>query len=266
TQTMLREYVQRIIPRKRLFTQLRAVVGIPSGVTEVEKRAVEEVIRQMGAREVYTIVEPMAAAIGAGLDIDEARGCMVVDIGGGTLDIAILSLGDIVSSNSIRSGGDKMDEAIAAFIRKKYNLLIGIALAEKLKIGVGYAYPVPGEARDKTMTAKGRDVITGLPSSIEVQSADIITALEDSVRIIVDGIKRTLEQSPPEIASDIADSGLVLEGGGALLRGLDVLLERETGLKVLVAGNAMTAVAEGTGKSLMNIARLRYHAQTSRKY
>ncbi|MFA7462914.1 MAG: rod shape-determining protein, partial [Anaerovoracaceae bacterium] len=181
-------------------------------------------------------------------------------------DIAILSLGDIVSSNSIRSGGDKMDEAIAAFIRKKYNLLIGIALAEKLKIGVGYAYPVPGEARDKTMTAKGRDVITGLPSSIEVQSADIITALEDSVRIIVDGIKRTLEQSPPEIASDIADSGLVLVGGGALLRGLDVLLERETGLKVLVAGNAMTAVAEGTGKSLMNIARLRYHAQTSRKY
>ncbi len=266
TQTMLKEYVERIVPKKRMFSQLRAVVGIPSGVTEVEKRAVEEVIRQMGAREVYTIVEPMAAAIGAGLDIDEARGCMVVDIGGGTMDIAVLSMGDIVSSSSIRYGGDKMDEAIAHFVRKKYNLLIGIALAEKLKIEIGYAIPPDGEYRDVTMTAKGRDIITGLPSAVEVHSDDIILALEDSVRIIVDGVKGTLEQSPPEIAADIVESGLVMAGGGALLRGLNVLLERETGLRVLVAENAMTAVAEGTGKSLQDISRLRYHAQTSRKY
>lgn len=266
TQVMLKEYVERVVPRKRMFSQLRAVVGIPSGVTEVEKRAVEEVIRQLGAREVYTIVEPMAAAIGAGLDIDEARGCMVVDIGGGTMDIAVLSMGDIVNSSSIRYGGDKMDEAIAHYIRKKYNLLIGITLAERLKLEIGYAIPIPGEYQDITMTAKGRDIITGLPATVEVHSDDIIAALEDSVRVIVEGIKGTLEQSPPEIASDIVESGLVLAGGGALLRGLDTLLERETGLKVHVAENAMTAVAEGTGKSLQNIARLRYHAQTSRKY
>ena len=266
TQIMLKEYLAKAIPRKKMFSQLRVAVGIPSGVTEVEKRAVEEVVRQMGAKEVFTIVEPMAAAIGAGLNIDVAKGCMIADIGGGTTDIAVLSMGDIVNNTSIRYGGDKMDEAIVNFIRKKYNLLIGITMAEKLKIGIGCVLVPLGDAASVTMKAMGRDVISGLPKTVDVSPSDIVLALDDSVKVILDGIRTTLEQSPPELSADIVETGLVLAGGGALVRGLDVLIRRETGMDVVVAENAMTAVAEGTGKSLTDIKKLRFNAQQSRKY
>lgn len=266
TQAMLKEYIRKVVPKKRLFTQLRVVVGIPSGVTEVEKRAVEEVIRQMGAKEVFLIVEPLAAALGAGLDVDATKGCMVADIGGGTTDIAVLSMGEIVTNTSMRYAGDKMDEAIVNFIRKKYNLLVGITMAESLKIDIGCVVPPADPGEIVTMKAMGRDVISGLPKTVEVRSTDIMLALEDSVRIIMDGIRATLEQSPPELSADIVESGLVLVGGGARIRGLDTLIRRETGMEVTVAENAMTAVAEGTGKSLMNIQKLRQYARNNRKY
>lgn len=266
TQAMLKEYLMKAIPKKKLFSQLRVVVGIPSGVTEVERRAVEEVVKQMGAKEVFTIAEPMAAAIGAGLDIERAKGCMIADIGGGTTDIAVLSMGDVVHSTSIRYGGDKMDEAIVNFVRKKYNLLIGITMAEKLKIEIGCVLPPAGGAENETMKAMGRDVISGLPKTVTVLSTDIISALDESVKVILDGIRTTLEQSPPELSADIVETGLVLAGGGALLRGLDTLIMRETGMNVVVAENAMSAVAEGTGKSLLDIRKLRLSAQRSRKY
>lgn len=265
-QVMLQEYLTKAIPKKKLFSQLRVVVGVPSGVTEVERRAVEEVIKQMGAREVFTISEPMAAAIGAGLDIERAKGCMIADIGGGTTDIAVLSMGDVVQSTSIRYGGDKMDEAIVAFMRQKYNLLIGITMAEKLKIEIGCVLPPTDDSENKTMQAMGRDVISGLPKTVDVFSIDIMSALDESVKVVLDGIRSTLEQSPPELSADIVQTGLVLAGGGALIRGLDTIIKRETGMSVIVAENAMSAVAEGTGKSLQDIKKLRLIAQRSRKY
>ncbi|NCB41430.1 MAG: rod shape-determining protein [Clostridia bacterium] len=266
TQAMLKEYLAKAIPKRKAFSQLRVVVGIPSGVTEVEKRAVEEVVRQMGAKEVFTIIEPMAAAIGAGLDIERAKGCMIADIGGGTTDIAVLSMGDIVHNTSIRYGGDKMDEAIVSYIRKKYNLLIGITMAEKLKIGIGCVLPPSGTAENMQMKAMGRDIISGLPKTVDVFSTDMVLALEDSIKVILDGIRTTLEQSPPELSADIVETGLILAGGGALLKDLADLIRRETGMDVTVAENAMTAVAEGTGKSLLDIKKLRFNAQKNRKY
>lgn len=266
TQVMLKEYLTKAIPKRKLFSQLRVVVGIPSGVTEVEKRAVEEVVKQMGAKEVFTIVEPMAAAIGSGLDIELTKGCMIADIGGGTTDIAVLSIGDIVNNVSIRYGGDKMDEAIASYVRKKYNLLIGPAMAEKLKIGIGCVVLPLEELEGASMNAMGRDVISGLPKTVEVFPQDLLTALDDSAKVILDGIRTTLEQSPPELSADIVETGLVLAGGGALTRGLDILIRRETGMHVVVAENAMTAVAEGTGKSLLNIQKLRLSAQKGKRY
>jgi len=266
TQAMLKEYLAKAIPKRKAFSQLRVVVGIPSGVTEVEKRAVEEVVRQMGAKEVFTIIEPMAAAIGAGLDIERAKGCMIADIGGGTTDIAVLSMGDIVHNTSIRYGGDKMDEAIVSYIRKKYNLLIGITMAEKLKIGIGCVLLPACAAENMQMKAMGRDIISGLPKTVDVFSTDMVLALEDSIKVILDGIRTTLEQSPPELSADIVETGLVLAGGGALLKDLADLVRRETGMDVTVAENAMSAVAEGTGKSLLDIKKLRFDAQKSRKY
>lgn len=266
TQKMLKEYLTKAIPKKKMFSQLRVVVGIPSGVTEVEKRAVEEAIKQMGAKEVFTISEPMAAAIGAGLDIEQAKACMIADIGGGTTDIAILSMGDVIHNTSIRHGGDKMDEDIVNFVRKKYNLLIGITMAERLKIEIGSVLPPAGDAENRTMKAMGRDVISGLPKTIDVFSTDIMLALEESVKFILDGIRTTLEQSPPELSADIVETGLVLAGGGALVRDLATLIQRETGMIVVVAENAMSAVAEGTGKSLLDVRKLRASAHTRRKY
>ena len=261
TASMLKAYIKRVMPETSFFTKVRIVVGVPSGVTEVEKRAVEEVIRQMGAKEVYIMEEPMAAAIGTGLAVDSAMGCMIADIGGGTSDIAIIALGGIVTSTSLRHAGDKLDDAIVAYMRKQYDLLIGDKTAQEIKEKIGCAYIDKADPDSiKTMEARGRDIITGLPKTITITSVDAMKALEEPIKVIIDGIKSTLEKTPPEIAADIVGNGLVLSGGGGLIKGLDDLIEYSTGLRVTIAENALEAVAEGTGKSLTNIDRLQKYA------
>ena len=267
TQVMLKEYIRRVMEKRSSRTSMRVVVGVPSGVTEVEKRAVNEVLHQMGAKEVYILTEPMAAAIGAGLAVDEAEGCMFADIGGGTSDIAIIALGGIVTSTSLRYAGDKMDEAIVAYMRKNFSLLIGDKTAEDIKKTVGCVYPTEEtEGVVTSMEARGRDIISGLPKTVTVHSTDIMSALEEPVSIILDGVKNTLEQAPPELAADIVNNGLVLAGGGAFLRGLDKLIEYHTGMHVAIAPNALEAVAEGTGKSLSNIEKVKRYAYADKKY
>ncbi|MDF2656871.1 MAG: rod shape-determining protein [Bacillota bacterium] len=261
TASMLKSYIKRVMPETSIFTKVRIVVGVPSGVTEVEKRAVEEVIRQMGAKEVYILEEPMAAAIGTGLAVDSAMGCMIADIGGGTSDIAIIALGGIVTSTSLRHAGDKLNEAIVAYMRKQYDLLIGDKTAEEIKVKIGCAYidkNDPDSVRE--MQARGRDIITGLPKTISINSIDAMKALEEPIKLIIDGIRSTLEKTPPEISADIVSNGLMLSGGGGLIRGLDTLIEQSTGLKVTIAENALEAVAEGTGKSLSNIEKIQKYA------
>jgi len=261
TASMLKAYIKRVMPETSFFTKVRIVVGVPSGVTEVEKRAVEEVIRQMGAKEVYIMEEPMAAAIGTGLAVDSAMGCMIADIGGGTSDIAIIALGGIVTSTSLRHAGDKLDDAIVAYMRKQYDLLIGDKTAQEIKEKIGCAYIDKADPDSiKTMEARGRDIITGLPKTITITSVDAMKALEEPIKVIIDGIRSTLEKTPPEIAADIVGNGLVLSGGGGLIKGLDDLIEYSTGLRVTIAENALEAVAEGTGKSLTNIDRLQKYA------
>lgn len=267
TQAMLREFMRRVLPEKALFTRARIVVGVPSGVTGVEKRAVEEVLRQMGAKDVFILNEPMAAAIGVGIPVDGPVGHMIADIGGGTSDIAIITLGGIVNSVSLRVASDEMDEAIIAYLRKNYNLYIGDKTAEELKINIGCIYPEgDGRERKQTMEAKGRDVITGLPKSVTISSTDMINALEEVITIIVEGIKNTLENAPPELAADIVENGIVLAGGGSLIKGLDRLIEQQTGIKVTVAENALEAVAEGTGKSLEKINNIKRYIMRDRKF
>lgn len=261
TANMLKSYIKRVMPETSILTKVRIVVGVPSGVTEVEKRAVEEVIRQMGAKEVYILEEPMAAAIGTGLAVDSAMGCMIADIGGGTSDIAIIALGGIVTSTSLRHAGDKLNEAIVAYMRKQYDLLIGDKTAEEIKVKIGCAYidkNDPDSVRE--MQARGRDIITGLPKTISINSTDAMKALEEPIKLIIDGIRSTLEKTPPEISADIVSNGLMLSGGGGLIRGLDTLIEQSTGLKVTIAENALEAVAEGTGKSLSNIEKIQKYA------
>lgn len=261
TASMLKSYIKRVMPETSIFTKVRIVVGVPSGVTEVEKRAVEEVIRQMGAKEVYILEEPMAAAIGTGLAVDSAMGCMIADIGGGTSDIAIIALGGIVTSTSLRHAGDKLNDAIIAYMRKNYDLLIGDKTAEEIKVKIGCAYIDKSDPDGiREMQARGRDIITGLPKTIRITSIDAMKALEEPIKIIIDGIKSTLEKTPPEIAADIVGNGLMLSGGGGLIRGLDTLIEQSTGLKVTIAENALEAVAEGTGKSLSNIEKIQKYA------
>ena len=261
TASMLKAYIKRVMPETSFFTRLRVVVGVPSGVTEVEKRAVEEVVRELGAKEVYILEEPMAAAIGTGLAVDSAMGCMIADIGGGTSDIAIIALGGIVTSTSLRHAGDKLNDAIVAYMRKQYDLLIGDKTAEEIKERIGCAYIDKSDPDSiKSMEARGRDIITGLPKTITITSIDAMRALEEPIKVIIDGIRSTLEKTPPEIAADIVSNGLVLSGGGGLIKGLDDLIEFSTGLKVTIAGNALEAVAEGTGKSLTNIDRLQKYA------
>ena len=241
----------------------RVVVGVPSGVTEVEKRAVKEVVQQMGASEVYILEEPMAAAIGAGLDVDSSTACMIADIGGGTSDIAIIALGGIVASTSIRYAGDKFNEAIIQYMRKRYALYIGERTAEQLKISVGCAQLDKDENGNEiieTVKASGRDLISGLPKIIEVTNKDMMLALQESLDIIVDGIRQTIEKAPPEIAADIANTGMMLSGGGGLIRNLDKIVEDATGLNVNTAENAFEAVATGTGMSLNDIEKLRIYA------
>jgi rod shape-determining protein MreB len=261
TAEMLRVFTYKALDHGSKFSRLRVVIGVPAGVTEVEKRAVEEVVRNMGARDVYILEEPMAAAIGAGLPIDGPMGSMVADIGGGTTDIAIIALEGIVTSTSIRQAGDKMNEAIVSYIRNNYELKIGDKMAEELKIEVGCAYLTSEELQNpKEFEASGQDVVTGLPRKYKVTSRDIYEALSEPLSIIVDGVRQTLENAPPAIASDITKSGLVLTGGGALIRGLDRLIEESVGIKVVVAANALEAVAEGTGTSLSNIDKLERYA------
>ena len=245
TSEMLRYFIKRAT--RSSLHRPRLIVCIPSGVTEVERRAVDEAVRSAGAREVELIEEPMAAAIGAGLKVEEAAGCMVVDIGGGTSEVAVISLGDIVTAQSVRIAGDDFDEAIISYIKKKYNLLIGERTAEDLKIKLGSAFPYENES---TMDVKGRNLVDGLPKNIVISAEEVREAMAEPVSAIVDAIKSTLERTPPELSADIIDNGIMLTGGGALLRGLDMLVNRETGMPVLVAEDPLDCVVMGTGKCL----------------
>ncbi|MFO0606057.1 MAG: rod shape-determining protein [Polyangiales bacterium] len=246
TEAMLAYFIQKTNNRKTLVKP-RIVICVPFGITEVEKRAVRESAESAGAREVHLIEEPMAAAIGAGLPVTEATGNMVVDIGGGTTEVAVISLGGIVYSQSIRVGGDKMDEAVIAYMRRNYNLLIGEQTAERVKCQVGNAYPLD-EAL--SMEVKGRDLVAGVPRTVVVNSDEVRDALAEPINSIVEAVMGALEKTPPELSSDIKDKGIVLTGGGALLRNLDVLLREETGLPVMVADDPISAVVLGSGKSL----------------
>ena len=243
TQAMLRFFIKKAI-RNKSFVRPRVVIGVPSGVTAVEKRAVVDAAIQAGAREAYLIEEPMAAAIGAGLPVQEATGSMVVDIGGGTAEVAVISLGGIVVSKSLRIGGDEMDDAIVQYIKRKYNLLIGERTAEEVKIEIGTAMEVERPAR---MDIRGRDLVTGLPKTLTINQNQIREALAEPVEGIIEAIKSTLEKCPPELAADIMDRGIVMTGGSSLLRNFDRLLSRETGMPVLVSEDALSCVALGTG-------------------
>ncbi len=259
TAAMLKYFIHGAHNRKN-FVRPRIVIGIPSGITEVEKRAVREAAESAGAREVYLIEQPIAAAIGAGLPISEPSGNMIVDIGGGTCDVAVISLGGIVCSRSVRMAGDKMDEAILQHVKRKYNLLIGERTAELIKIGIGTAYPTEEEL---TMDVKGRDLVAGMPRTLTVTSSEIREALSEPLSGIVEAVKVTLERTPPEVAGDIAERGIVLAGGGALLKNLDMLLHEETGLPVFLAAEPLTAVVVGVGKALEELAILRQVASNS---
>ncbi|MBT9154042.1 MAG: Rod shape-determining protein MreB [Firmicutes bacterium] len=252
TQKMLKAFIRRAMPGPS-FLRPRVVVCVPAGVTEVEKRAVKDAALAAGAREAYTIEEPMAAAIGAGLPVTEPIGNMIVDIGGGTTEVAIISLGGIVTHKSIRVGGDEMDEAIVASVKKHYNLLIGERTAEDVKIAIGSAFELPEEEMD----VRGRDLVTGLPKTLKLTSSEVRQALADPVRAIVEAVKATLERTPPELASDVFDRGIVMTGGGALLRGLDKLIARETNMPVVVADDPLTSVVQGAGRSFEHIDLLR---------
>ncbi|HEX2952735.1 MAG TPA: rod shape-determining protein [Bacillota bacterium] len=249
TETMLKYFIERVSPKPRFFRP-QVIICVPSGVTSVEKRAVLEAAMQAGAKHTYLIEEPMAAAIGAGLNIYEASGNMVVDIGGGTSDIAVISLGGIVVSESLRVGGDKFDEAIIRYIKKMYNLMIGERTAEDIKIEIGSAYP---EGEGRTMDIRGRDLVTGLPRTIKFSSADSFQALSEPITSIVDGIKSVLERTPPELASDIVDKGIVMTGGGSLLKGFTKLLSEETGMPIHLAEDPLSCVVLGTGKVLESL-------------
>lgn len=246
TQSMLSYFIQKAAAKKGVVSP-RIAICVPFGVTEVEKRAIEEAARQAGAKDAFLIEEPMAAAIGAGLRIEEPEGNMVVDIGGGTSEIAIISLGGIVTAKSIRLGGDELDEAIVNYVKKEYSLMIGERTAEDVKIRIGSAYK---EGDEVEMEIRGRDLISGLPKTMTISSSEVREALRESVNAIIDGIKSTLEKTPPELASDIMENGIMLTGGGALLKGLDKLVKEETGMPVKIAENPLDCVAIGTGKSV----------------
>ncbi|HUF61449.1 MAG TPA: rod shape-determining protein [Verrucomicrobiales bacterium] len=253
TEAMLRHFIRKVHNR-RTVARPRVVIAVPSGITEVEKRAVEESARQAGAREVYLIEEPMAAAIGVGLPVQDASGNMIIDIGGGTTEVALISLSGIVYSRSVRVAGDELDEAIINYMKRAYNLMIGERTAEEIKIRLGSAYPY---GKEMTMEVKGRDLVAGLPKTISITSQEIREAMLEPLNTIVDSVRVTLERCPPELAADLVERGMVLAGGGALLRGLDKLLSEETGLPVHVAEDPLSAVAEGAGKVLSELAFLR---------
>jgi len=253
TEEMLRHFIIKAHNRKT-FVRPRIIICVPFGITEVEKRAVRDSAKRTGARDVHLIEEPMSGAIGAGLPITEPSGNMVVDMGGGTTEVAVISLAGIVLSQSVRTAGDKMDEAIVQYIKRRYNMLIGEPTSEQIKINIGNAYPT-GE--EKKMEIKGRDLVTGIPKTLEINSEEIREAMSEPINAIVDAVRIALERTPPELASDIVDKGIVLLGGGALLRNLDVLLREETGLPVMRSDDPLSAVALGAGKVLDDDALLR---------
>ena len=253
TEAMLSYFIKAVHKRKS-FVRPRVIVSVPSGITPVEKRAVRESAELAGAREIYLIEEPMAAAIGAGLPVSEPIGNMIVDIGGGTTEVAVISLSGIVYSQSVRVAGDKMDEALVQYVKRKYNMLIGERTAELIKITIGTAYP---EKEIKTVDIKGRDLVTGIPKTLEISSEEVMQAISEPVNAIVNAVKIALERTPPELASDIVDRGIVLAGGGALLKNLDKLLREETGLPIIVAESPLTAVVLGAGKALEELDLLR---------
>jgi len=252
-EAMLRYFIMRVHNRSTLVRP-RIVVAVPSGITEVEKRAVRESAMSAGAREVYLIEEPMAAAIGAGLPVTEPSGNMIVDIGGGTTDVAVISLSGIVYSNSTRVGGDKMDEAIINYVKRKYNLLIGERTAELVKVTIGTAYPIDAI---QSMEVKGRDLVAGVPKTLELKSDEICEALAEPINTVVESVKIALESTPPELSADIVDKGVVMTGGGALLANLDLLLREATGLPVMLAEDPLSAVVLGTGRCLDELDLLR---------
>ena len=249
TQSMLKHFIKKAMG-SRSFVRPRLLVGVPSGVTEVEKRAVIDATIEAGAREAYLIEEPLAAAIGAGLPVQEATGSMVVDIGGGTCEVAVISLGGIVVSKSVRTGGDAIDAAIVRYIRKMFNLLIGERTAESIKIEIGTAMRVDNPP---TMEVRGRDLVSGLPKNITVNANHVCEAVDEPVSIIVDAVRNTLERTPPELSADIIDRGIVMTGGSSMLRNLDRLLSQETGMPVFVSDEALNCVALGTGIAVENV-------------
>ena len=252
TASMLQIFIKRVF-NNSIFARPRVIICIPSGVTEVERRAVREAAFKAGAKHVWIIEEPMAAAIGAGLPVAEASGSMVVDIGGGTSEVAVISLGGIVAARSVRIGGDALDSAIIQYVKRKYNLLIGERTAEDIKMQIGSAFPFEGEA---SMNIKGRDLGDGLPKNIMITSEEIREALADPLALVMEAIRITLERTPPELSADIIDHGITLTGGGALLRGLDKLIEKETGMPVYIGEDPLDCVAKGTGKVLESIEQL----------
>lgn len=260
TEEMLRYFIRKVHNRKNLVRP-RIVICVPSGITQVEKRAVRESAESAGAREVYLIEEPMAAAIGSGLPITEASGNMIVDIGGGTTEVAVISLAGIVYAQSVRVGGDKMDESIVQYMKRKYNLLIGERTAEAVKIGIGNVYAVDDEVL--SMEVKGRDLVSGIPKTLEITSTEVREAMSEPVNTIVEAVRIALERTPPELAADIVDKGIVLAGGGAYLKNLDMLLREETGLPVVVAEDPLSCVVLGSGAMLDQLDLLKQVAVSS---
>lgn len=253
TQTMLKRFIEKVTSRSILASP-RIIVCFPSGVTGVEKRAIEEATKQAGAREVVLMEEPMAAAIGAGLPVDDATGSMIVDIGGGTTEVAVISLGGIVTSKSLRIAGNELDQSITSYIKKEFNLMIGERTAEQVKMEIGSAFQL--DEVERVIDIKGRDLVTGLPKTIKVTEDQIRDALKEPVSAIIDSIKTTLEKTPPELAADIMEKGIMLAGGGALLRNLDALINHETHMPVHIAEQPLDCVALGAGKALENFDRI----------
>ncbi|HEY7460508.1 MAG TPA: rod shape-determining protein [Gemmatimonadota bacterium] len=247
TEKMLRDFLERVLRKRFMPMRPKVIVCVPSGITEVEKRAVRDSAESAGAKEVYLVAEPMAAAIGVGLPVETPTGNMVIDIGGGTTEIAVIALSGIVSDTSIRVGGDELDEAILNFLKKNYNLAIGEQTAETIKMQIGSAYP-QGEERE--MEVKGRDIVSGIPKTVRIHSGEVREALQEPVMAIVEAVRAALERTPPELASDIVDRGIVMTGGGSLLRGLDALLREETALPINVDEDPLTCVVRGTGRIL----------------
>ena len=252
TEKLLKYFIKKAVGNS--IIKPRVIICVPSGVTEVEKRAVLEASNNAGAKKTYLIEEPVAAAIGAGLDITKPSGHMVIDMGGGTTDIAVISLGGIVVSRSIKVAGDKCDDAIVRYVRKKYNVMIGLRSAEELKIKIGTAFPLEEE---RFMEVRGRNLVTGLPVNLTISSSDLLEAMEETITAIADAVHSVLEKTPPELAADISEKGIVMTGGGCLIHGMDKLLEKRTGLVVTIAEDAVSCVAKGTGQSLEHMDMLK---------